>query len=80
MKTRNEDPYIANRIRELIRETTGRHVPNVEPWPGCPINHFPLMFAPTLNAMIASGEVEVVSRPSVVNPNRVAKFVRFPRP
>lgn len=71
------DTKTAEIIRKGIRSSTGKTGANAEPLPGMPLGQVPLDFQPTLDAMIKNGEVKIVARPSVTNPNREAKFVAF---
>jgi len=44
-------------------------------WPGAPLGHIPLLWQETLNAMVAAGEVTIVSRPAKVDPSATRSYV-----
>ena len=71
------DEGVANLIRESIRKNTGRKVKGTQPWPGTPITHLPLVFSPTMHAMIRSGEIEIVSRAKVTDPSKTVSYIRL---
>ncbi len=71
--TETYDAEIAKSIRAMVNDarTEGRE--------GAPIGWVPLAFQPTLDAMLAAGDVVLVDRPRVVNPAKTATFVCFPK-
>jgi hypothetical protein len=57
------DEGVAEIIRKYIRKDTGRKVTKTITWPGTPISNHPLVFTPTLHAMVESGECKLVKVP-----------------
>jgi hypothetical protein len=60
------DEGVAEIIRKYIRKDTGRKVTKTITWPGTPISNHPLVFTPTLRAMVASGECKLVDVPTTL--------------
>jgi hypothetical protein len=72
------DQGCAEIIRRSIRKDTGRKAAPGKIWPGTPLTIFPLVFSPTVRAMIQRGEVELCYVDNPRRPSGRTAYLRFP--
>lgn len=64
------------RILKQLDTTMSSSVAKAQEWPGLPVGHVDLIYRDELNAAVRAGLMEIVERPSRVNPARMTKFIR----